>query len=237
MNLRRLTPKGIAAFTAYLDYLKVDPALTPPNYLLDDAQNSESVAEIEVLQRIFATRFEAAAALDDLVSAVGLPSAERDAGLWAWLALFYFDQLCPLKAGERKVGAHARYIPDTQNFQRFYRHLLVGPFLIYRAHADEPQRSLGVLATILSSPGDIVEQFASRQELIANRAVIGTVTKLYFDPESGRLKRGSGGKGAGSPRRLADIVNQFDVTYDLFSMTVGNVVALLPPEFGRFKAV
>ena len=236
MKLRRLTPAGIEAFAAYLTNLKAEPTLDPPAWLLTDPTASDAIAgEVDVDTVPFATRFDAAAYLDSKLADV--PNVERDAGLWAWLTLLFFDQVCPKKSGpDRKVGETARYLPAMENFQRFYRHLLLGPYMIYRAHSDDPQRARGVLATSLSSPGDIVEQLASRQELITNRAVMGLVTTLYVDAASKKLKRGSGGKAGGSPRRLADILNQFDVTYDLYSMTSLALVGLLPKEFDRFKA-
>lgn len=236
MKLRRLSDEGIEQFRAYLANLKTDPNLEPPRRLLLEPKTSEPVAgEVEVDGMQFKNRFEAAAYLDGkLTAAVAGP--ERDAGLWAWLALFYFEQLCPArKDGSRKVGEVARYIPALGNFKRFYRHLLLGPYMIYRAHSDEPARAMGVLATVVSSPGDIVEQLASRQELITNRAVMGAVTALYVNEENGTLKRGSGGKGEGSSRRLADIINQFDLTYDIYAMTPSGLTTLLPKEFSRFS--
>jgi len=238
MKLRRLTAEGIEQFRAYLTNLKDEPTLEPPRRLLAETATSEPIAaDVDVEGMQFATRFEAATYLDSKLTATSIASPERDTGLWAWLALFYFEQLCPIrKDGMRKAGEEARYIPALGNFKRFYRHLLLGPFMIYRAHSDEPQRVRGVLATAVNSPGDIVEQLASRQELITNRAVMGVVTTLYVDDETGKLKRGSGGKGDGSPRRLADILNQFDLTYDLYAMSSSGLANLLPKEFNRFRA-
>lgn len=238
MRLRRLTTEGISRFSIYLSNLKMEPTLDPPRYLLEDNVFSAAVEpDIDIEEIKFITRFDAATYLDKKLSVLGFIAPERDEGLWAWLALFYFDQLCTRdKQNGRKVGEHARYIVAVHNFQRFYRHLLLGPFMIYRAHADEPTRARGVLATALGSPGDIVEQLASRQELITNRAVMAAVTSLYVDAETGKLKRGSGGKGGGSPRRLADLLNQFDVTYDLYAMGDAGLIALLPAEFDRFKS-
>ena len=235
MNLRKLTESGIKEFAAYLTNLKVEPTLDAPSHLLSEPAASEALDEQVQIERVsFETRFHVASYLYERLS--GLPQVEREAGLWAWLALFYFDELCPPgNGGVRKPGEQARYIPAIENFQRYYRHLLLGPFLIYQAHADDPQRVKGVLLTAPHAPGDIVEQLASRQELITNRAVMGTVTQLYVDPSTGRLKRGSGGKGGGSPRRLADILNQFDVTYDLYSMAPDQLSTMLPKEFDRFR--
>jgi hypothetical protein len=89
--------------------------------------------------------------------------------------------------------------------------------------------------TKVSAPGDVVEQLASRQELITNKSVMAVVSNLYFDKENHAPKKGSGGKADGSPRRLADILNQFDLTFDLYSVPQAGLLALLPKEFDRFR--
>jgi hypothetical protein len=89
--------------------------------------------------------------------------------------------------------------------------------------------------TAVNAPGDVVEQLASRQELITNRSVMSVVTTLYFDTTAKKPKKGSGGKADGSPRRLADIINQYDLTYDLYALTEDGLLGLLPKEFDRFR--
>lgn len=49
-----------------------------------------------------------------------------------------------------------------------------------------------------------------------------------------RIKRGGGGKAGGSARRLSDVLEQFDLTWDLFAATVGESVAVMPKEFAQF---
>jgi len=236
MKLRRLTESGITQFGQYLEQLKAAPTTPPPTWLLTDETTSEAVSDVEVVAREFDSRFDAAQYLDALVNSSGIQAAERNVGLWAWLSLFYFDQVCPTKdGGARKPGERARHIPDVENFQRYYRHLLLGPFAIYRAHADAPTRARGVLMTQVNAPGDVVEQLASRQELITNRSVMSAVTTLYYDTGQAGPKKGSGGKGDGSPRRLADIINQYDLTYDLYALSADGLLGLLPKEFDRFR--
>jgi hypothetical protein len=158
--------------------------------------------EIEVEARTFANRFEAAEYLLNRFAPAGLTDIERDSGLWAWLSLFYFDAVCPPgRGGVRKPGAIARHIPEPGNFQRYYRHLLAGPYRIYRAHRENPRRALALLCQPLDSPGDVVEQLASRQEVVTNPGILELATKLYVDSRSQRLKRGAGGKSSGSARR------------------------------------
>ncbi len=236
MKLRRFTQTGLTQFGQYLEQLKAAPPTPPPIWLLTDEDASEPAADVEVVDQSFAVRFDAAKYLDGLLSAAKIANVERDAGLWAWLTLLFFDQVCPVgKNGERKPGESARYLPAIDNFQRYYRHLLLGPYAIFRAHADEPERARGVLMTNVSAPGDVVEQLASRQELITNKNVMSVVTGLYFDKKKVSPKKGAGGKADGSPRRLADILNQFDLTFDLYSVPEEGLISLLPKEFDRFR--
>jgi hypothetical protein len=79
-------------------------------------------------------------------------------------------------------------------------------------------------------------ELAKRQELITNPAVVSAATRLYYDPSKGRLKR-SGARGApGTVRRFAEILTQLDVVWDLYSMSAEELIAMLPPEFDRFRA-
>ena len=110
-----------------------------------------------------------------------------------------------------------------------------GPLFIYRAHKDDPQRARALLCGPVSAPGDVAEQLASRIEFVSNRGMVEVASRLYVDPATGTLKRGAGGKGAGSPRRLADVINQFDLTWDLYGMSADGMLSLLPKEFKRFN--
>jgi hypothetical protein len=49
------------------------------------------------------------------------------------------------------------------------------------------------------------------------------------------LKKGSGGKGGGSARRLSDVLKQFNMNYDFYAIKSDDLINLLPKEFDRFK--
>jgi hypothetical protein len=36
-------------------------------------------------------------------------------------------------------------------------------------------------------------------------------------------------------RRLVAVIQQFDLTYDLYAMTADQILTLLPPEFDRWR--
>jgi hypothetical protein len=237
MKLHRFTDEGINRFTRFLDELSADPALALPTDLLTDSACVIPVPSApEVHAKQFASRMEAARYLDSILSGVTGCDVERDAGLWAWLSLFFFDQLCPPDGhGRRKVYDQARYIPAVTNYQKYYRHLLAGPYRVFRAHRSNPDRALVLLCGPLHKPGDVVEQLVSRQEIITNPHAVELATTIYFDAKSGSFKRGAAGRGGGSARRLAEILNQFDVTWDLYWLTPGGILGKLPKEFDRFR--
>ncbi len=236
MKIARLNEEGIRIFAGWIETLKQDGSVQAPLSILTDAQFTEPLAvEVEVEPRIFENRFKAAEYLYSHFASTELTDIERDRGLWAWLSLFYFDAVCPPgKGGMRKPGALARHIPEPGNFQRYYRHLLAGPYRIYRAHRENPMVALVLLCQPLESPGDVVEQLASRQEVVTNPGILQLATKLYVDSSTNRLKRGAGGKASGSARRLYDVLEQFDLTWDLYASTGDELAAVMPHEFAKF---
>lgn len=237
MRLQRLNEKGIAEFSAFLDAIDHDPTAATPVGILEDPEKTETLKKhIDVEHRKFATRFDAAAYLYGVFVGAGLSDADLDPGVWAWLVLFFFDELRP-PAGKKArgwPGERARWIPTVSDYRKHYRHLLAGPWRVYRFHRENPERARVLLCGPLYSPGEVSEQILSRQELVTNRAVVELATRLYYDPAQKKLKRGTAAKGPGSIRRYADVLNQFDVTWDLYAMDADGVAKLLPKEFGRF---
>jgi hypothetical protein len=71
--------------------------------------------------------------------------------------------------------------------------------------------------------------------LATDHAVAETPTRLYHASATGSFKRGAGTKTRGAPRRLADLLNQLDLTFYLYGMTADELLALLPKEFDRFR--
>lgn len=236
MKLRKLNDAGLAGFENYLDNLEKDGTLPPPMEFLSDPRCSDDAStSVELEMRNFESRYDAAKYLYSLFANTGMPNLEKDIHLWAWCSLYFFDILCPLtEKGFRKPRERAAYIPEPENFQRYYRHLLLGPYLIYRAHSDNPARAMALLCKPPHVISDIEAQIAAYQELVTNRFIVELTTKLYYDPKTKATRRGAGGKGAGSPRRLVAVLNQFDLTWDLYATTTPTLMKMLPKEFEKF---
>jgi hypothetical protein len=84
--------------------------------------------------------------------------------------------------------------------------------------------------------GEIVEQLSARQEIAACPAVIAAASELYNDAERRTFKKGAAGRSRGSIVRLIKVLQQYQLTYDLYSLSGRQLVSMLPSEFDRFRA-
>lgn len=237
MNLRRLNDEGVRRMEAFLDSLTTDvPEAYPVEFLTDPAASEAIAVEVPVDQTVFPRRYELAEYLYKRFADAGIRDSERDAGIWAWLALYWFEQLCPKERdGRLKPGSRDRWIPRLGNSRRYYRHLVLGPWLIYRAHSDEPSRALALLTDPPSVATAEVYRLFIEGPLVASIAAVTAATQLYYDSDKRKLKRGFGVKTGGGARRLVAFLQQLDCTYDLHSMSSDHLMRCLPSEFSRFR--
>lgn len=84
--------------------------------------------------------------------------------------------------------------------------------------------------------GEHFEQLASQQKFAANEGVVEAATILYWDDVKQQIKTNARDKkGPGIIRRFtSDVLNQFDLTFDLNSMEGSEIVDLLPHEFNKW---
>jgi hypothetical protein len=233
--VRRLTKPGIAQFREYLNNLRAGSTAGPPCALLTDPQASEPFApERFAEQRAFETRLEAARYLSEVFAGLSASSLEEDIGLWSWLSLFYFDQVCPADTdGARSPGRDYRHILEP-GYRYGHRHLLGGPFIVYRLHGEKATLLLG---TKIHNENMFHHELASRQAFISNPAILEAASMLYLDRRTGRPKRGAQDprRAPGTLRRFVDLLLQLDVNYDLYSMNAKAVLDLLPAEFDEWR--
>lgn len=238
MKLHRFNDDGVKRFGQFLDALAADGDLVVPTDLLTDASYVVPVPfGLDVQAQQFVNRMEAARYLVPVLSGITGSNVERDVGLWAWLSLFYFDQLCPPdNRGSRKPMERARWIPAVDDAQRYYRHFLAGAYRVYRAHSDDPNRAMVLLHVAFPVIGHFWYQLASRQELVTNPAIMAAATELYLGQCGTKGKRGATSeKTPGSVFRFAGVPNQFDRVWDLYAMNKDQIMDLLPGEFNRFR--
>ena len=238
-NVRCLNERGVEVFGEYLHSLRDNPTATPPYSILSDPLTSANVrGRASIENHKFATRMEAGKYLNHKLSGLDPADVDQNRGLWAWLSLFYFDMVCPLDIdGEINPGQDYRHIPVSSHWH-FYRHLLLGPFSIYRSHGESAKV---LLANEVSKPGNFNEQIASRADMIRNPAIIQSLDVLYYDETRQRAKKGAEGRDkdkkpkAGTLLRFVTVIDQLTLNFDLFSVSRDDIVELLPREFNAWR--
>ncbi len=233
MRVKRLTDEGIRLFYEYI----LDRAHTgepPPTHLLEVPFSEPLEKPVEVEKRDFDDKLAAARYLREKLAPLGLRVHDVDRGLWGWISLFYFHQLCPAKPdGRRNPGNPYRYIPETA-WSRYYRHLLRGPYHLHELLGEELSPFF-LKGQRMHTSGDATEQVASRQDLVTNRGAVALINRLYFDPKGQKRKKGAlnSKRGeAGVLRRLLVYLDQLGRTYDLRTLDTDQVLKMLPREFG-----
>jgi len=227
--LRRFNENGLDAFekvfTGQIDDAAIDP--TDPA-LTSSVQGTETFTPKE-----FATAKDMAQAVLAAMGSANLFELLPDTGFWSWLTFAMRDQLFK-KAGDgtMKVGEVHRWYPSNPNdWQKGQRHLVRMPVLLLKTLGDDADHLLCGAPAVLP---EIREQLTSQQDMF-NPAFQQVARSLYFNDATGALKRGAGGKSGGTPRRLAKVRQQLDVTWDLEEREPGEIIATLPAEFSRFK--
>lgn len=234
-ELRQLNSVGIQEMREFIDSLRAGEVQAVPD-LLWGSRTSESVPGAPLIEHLhFATKYDAGAYLATALEPLPRTMVDGNAGLWSWLSLYYFDELCPPDTeGRRHPRVENAYVltaESVHDFRRYYRHLLMNAHSLVRLHGPHAKVLMDKAPRIHT---EMQEQLASRQEVATNQAIIELAYRLYFDPAHGRNKSGAGSKGAGSPRRLSDVLQQFDVTYDLYGMQAADMLELLPHEFAAW---
>jgi hypothetical protein len=225
--LRKLNRKGIAAFREYLASIRAGAEFQPsPAVLYVDDFSTPVLPRIDVEPRTLKTKLAAAKYLTSVLEPLESPLLTADAELWSWLALFFFDQLSPIRGGKRRPREDYHYIPSSRRPQR---HLLAGAYGLYRLHGEQARV---LLHPSVHQHGRFLFDLDYRRDLLTNRGLIEVVDRLYWNPATSRPKRGAASDNQpGSLRRLIAVVQQLDLNYDLFGMSAQEIEALLPSEF------
>ena len=239
MILRKFNNAGLDAFYGWLE--RGAPGAVPLELLADEATSRKLSSEVRIdRERDFGDRYEFGKHLCESLGPLDDGTLELDRFFWSAMALVWFDKLCMKNdEGVRHLGREYRYIlsPD---FRHHYRHTVRSCWQLVRDHAENARFML--LAQRpgddwLGRHGDILEQIGGRQAVLRNKLIVETAARMYSDPVSGRPRRGVAGREGGSVRRLAMILRQLDLTYDIDSESMGvdELQRVLPREFDRWK--
>jgi hypothetical protein len=235
MIIRKFNNNGITLFRSILAELRSGQIDSIDYQILIDPELTDSCfPNIDLESRKFILKIDLITLLYSKIVDINLRNKFFDEGLWTWLSVFYFESICPERSdGTRKVGEDCRYILNSNDYSKYYRHLLACPTWFLHQLGDV---SKIYLRGIPSINGDLHETLASRQEIATSKGIIEAATILYWDAQKNQIKKGAANKdGPGVARRFAkSIIPQFQMTYDVNSMSGKEIVKLLPSEFKKW---
>lgn len=231
IGLRFFSEEGIDRFRTHIQTVKENPH-TPLPDLNNEPYSHEFQPPMKIDEtKLFTTRIELAKYLKSNFEEAGIGRniVIGRSDLWSWLAYLWFDQLCPFDVETREVRQTARYICSS-DYRTYYRHYIAASYDIYSLYGQQNSRLF--LYNPLYKHNDFIEQFASRQDIISSKNLIEVAHRLYWDLNSNSPKRGAQSKKKkGNHIRLLKVIDQLELTYDIFAMTSDEIINLLPEEF------
>lgn len=236
MILRRFNAEGVKKFQEYLASARQDAQLSPPRELLQDESLTENVGGmIKVERRSYSKRRDAAVYLVDLLAPLDDEEVRNDAGLWTWLALFFFDEVCPPRDGKRKIRNDYLYIYQPQNQRHFYRHLL---FLAWRVLKVAPTHNRLFLDLPISVFDKVSETVFRSLYITRIPCIFEALDLIYWDGDHERVRKGIVDPRKVTPgslrHRLPVRIRQLEKTFDLQSLNADQLIELLGDEFKSF---
>lgn len=232
MRIRRLNEHGIGEFERYIRQLREGKTVTDPEWILEDDRTSEPThIPIELEKRSFPSRYELGEHLCEKLSGHNIQHYIGDRGFWSWIALFWFDELCPQKSGKRNPAMPYNYVL-SHDYRHRPRHAV---YITWQLVDRYGEASRFLLCKEVSTRGELIEQLMARQDILSLDGVMRLASQLYTDPNTGQFKKGAASrKSGGCVSRYVAWLQQLENTYDLFLATADDLKALLPSEFQRF---
>ncbi|MGY4532655.1 hypothetical protein ACVW0Y_001784 [Pseudomonas sp. TE3786] len=237
LQMRALNQDGISQMRIWLEQARQNSSTQVQEELLSSTAFTKACgAPIPASifdQEAFATKLSLAEAIDKAIIAGGLDeeSLENDQGFWSWLTLRFAARFIGSKG---QIGESALWIYEPGNWRKVYRQKMAPLWLAYRAHRENPECLTAVLGIPVNKTGEVFEQMMARKWIVLSPGIMTLVTKLYFDEEQKKLKKGSGGKDAGAPRRLSTVLDQLGLTYDIEVLGWKALAGMLPHDFKKF---
>ena len=232
--VRKLNSRGLGYFKKYLNDLRENPDLKPPFEILENPDYSENFQDkAHVEQMDFQYRTHMVKYLSKALESLNTSLGAKNIGLWSWLSLFYFDQVCAKDLnGKRVSGMDYRHILNI-GFRYKHLHLLAGPFQTYKMYREKARL---LLHGATHTGNKIHNELVKRQNFITNPGIIDAADALYFDKDNNKPKSGTTSQvRGGSLLRFITVIQQLELTFDLYSMDAKEILNLLPEEFNTWK--
>lgn len=238
MIARKFNHIGITAFRDFLTACRENTTTPVPTRLLEDHSLTEPLPmAVEVTPRPLATKADAARYLAGILEPMPQHDVAENAGLWTWLTLYFFDEVCPEQGGRRSVKNDYHYVFEPKNPRHFYRHLL---FISWRVLVVAPVHNRLFTSSSLSILDKMTTEVMKRLFLTRIPCIFEVLDRLYWDEVRGKPRAGM----VGQQVRPGDLMHRFPLrirqlekTYDLLSLSADQLTELLGDEFRQQEIV
>ena len=254
-RLSSFTVEGMTEFQKRYELANLSGGLLEVVDMLDDIRWSKPITqEAQVEFCNFPSRRECGQHLFELLESC--KDALRDAsidpvssvGLWTWLTAVWCPWLQQYEGKPLKVGARPRWIYQPTNWNRYYRHMLAGPYLIIAANRDNPDRAQIILYNDVVKPNTRwVETICGSQQALYNKSLLEALTSSVINPRTQKVRTGKsaltrrkkyftsrGLLETGTIDRLTKVFNQLSEPWHLKAATPQRLAELFGSEFREF---
>ena len=232
---RRLTPEGVRQAQEFLDQLRADPSLDPstPDEILYSPECGRPFLDAPEVQHVqLQTRRDAAVYIDSLSPLVTAKLAD-DWAFWSWLGMFHLSDIITPDRRHRVSAVHETFVvgEDSAGQRDRHRNYLWISWRIASQYGDDATFSLD---RDIMEIGEITRHTTESRRIFNSVGVARLIWALFTDGD--RLKRGAVNKsGRGTLRHLLRVLSQLERTYDVYGMEPDALLAILPPDFDRWK--
>lgn len=238
MRLRQFKKSGIEAFRRFLASCRENPKEPVPIDLLESDEHTTLIEPvIEVESQNFTIKRDAAEYLHKELSALAPDEVRRCPGLWTWLSLMYFNEVCPASSVSRKVRNDYTYIFVPDSMRETYRHIL---FICWNVLHLSPDHNRLFLHSKISQLDKYTAEVFKRLYLTRIPCIFEVLDRLYWDDESGKPVTGIVAPRNIRPgnlmHRLPTRIRQLEETYDLQSLDADQLLEILGDEFQQRAA-
>jgi hypothetical protein len=236
-TIRKFNSQGVSAFENLLDEFRAEKKIDAKklnSLLVDPTFSSEIESGLKLPEKLGTKKYEIARAISVVLKLNQNPKLYYDKGLWTWLGASLLEILAPIRRGssERDFREKALYVLESENWTKYYRHLLSFPCWVFAELGDKGKI---FLRGEIHERGEIVEQLASVHEIQRNKSIVEAATLLFYNKKADDIYKGAASKNQpGTARRFRDVVQQFKLTFDLNAMDGTQIVGILPEEFKRW---
>ena len=241
MILRRFTPEGTEKFSSLMQGRPVGVADQSSLFkgiealVNDDKYSIGNYGDIDL--PAFLSRRDLAYHLWSYLGPGGKLNVPNlgDPNLWNWLSAAWIRTLVTQDASrklEKEIGDFRHWVL-IENVRRAHWHVVSHPFFVLQANQNQLGSAEAFLASEVLHPGELVDKIGSNRSYL--KPPISTlVTYLYLQPGMNSLRKGFSTRTDGGPNQLSKFLGQIDRTVDYESLSIDEILELLPPTFKKW---